>query len=104
MAVENKIKTIGVLTSGGDSPGMNAAIRAVVRRGLALGMQVKGIRKGYDGLLNEEIIDMSARDVSETIARGGTTCILPAVRRCARRRDRREPLRCAAGTGSKAWW
>lgn len=72
MAVENKIKTIGVLTSGGDSPGMNAAIRAVVRRGLALGMQVKGIRKGYDGLLNEEIIDMSARDVSETIARGGT--------------------------------
>ena len=72
MAVENKIKTIGVLTSGGDSPGMNAAIRAVVRRGLALGMQVKGIRKGYDGLLNEEIIDISARDVSETIARGGT--------------------------------
>ena len=72
MAVENKIKTIGVLTSGGDSPGMNAAIRAVVRRGLALGMQVKGIRKGYDGLLNEEIIDMSARDVSETNARGGT--------------------------------
>ena len=66
------IRTIGVLTSGGDSPGMNAAIRAVVRRGLALGMKVKGIRKGYDGLMNEEIIDMTARDVSDTIARGGT--------------------------------
>ena len=72
MAAEKKIQTIGVLTSGGDSPGMNAAIRAVVRRGLALGMKVKGIRKGYDGLMNEEIIDMTARDVSDTIARGGT--------------------------------
>ena len=64
---ENKIKTIGVLTSGGDAPGMNAAIRAVVRRGLSSGLQVKGILKGYNGLLNEEIIDMTARDVSDTI-------------------------------------
>ena len=69
---ENKIKTIGVLTSGGDAPGMNAAIRAVVRRGLSSGLQVKGILKGYNGLLNEEIIDMTARDVSDTIERGGT--------------------------------
>lgn len=61
---ENKIKTIGVLTSGGDAPGMNAAIRAVVRRGLSNGLNVKGILKGYNGLLNEEIIDMSAKDVS----------------------------------------
>ena len=69
---ENKIKTIGVLTSGGDAPGMNAAIRAVVRRGLSSGLKVKGIQKGYNGLLNEEIIDMTARDVSDTIERGGT--------------------------------
>ena len=69
---ENKIKTIGVLTSGGDAPGMNASIRAVVRRGLSSGLKVKGIQKGYNGLLNEEIIDMSARDVSDTIERGGT--------------------------------
>jgi len=69
---ENKIKTIGVLTSGGDAPGMNAAIRAVVRRGLSNGLNVKGILKGYNGLLNEEIIDMSAKDVSDTIERGGT--------------------------------
>ena len=69
---ENKVKTIGVLTSGGDAPGMNAAIRAVVRRGLSSGLKVKGIQKGYNGLLNEEIIDMTARDVSDTIERGGT--------------------------------
>ena len=69
---EKQIKTIGVLTSGGDAPGMNAAIRAVVRRGLSSGLNVKGIQKGYNGLLNEEIIDMTARDVSDTIQKGGT--------------------------------
>ena len=66
------IKTIGVLTSGGDAPGMNAAIRAVVRTALAKGLSVKGVLKGYNGLLNEEIIDMTATSVSETIDRGGT--------------------------------
>ena len=67
-----EIKTIGVLTSGVDAPGMNAAIRAVVRKALVNGKQVKGILKGYSGLLNEEIIDLSANDVSNTIERGGT--------------------------------
>ena len=66
------IKTIGVLTSGGDAPGMNAAIRAVVRKSLANGLKVKGIKKGYQGLLNEEIIDMDRRSVSDIIQRGGT--------------------------------
>ena len=70
--MSKEIKTIGVLTSGGDAPGMNAAIRAVVRTGLARGLNVKGIKKGYQGLLNEEIIDMKAKDVSEIIQRGGT--------------------------------
>lgn len=70
--MSKEIKTIGVLTSGGDAPGMNAAIRAVVRTGLAKGLKVKGIKKGYQGLLNEEIIDMKAKDVSEIIQRGGT--------------------------------
>ena len=60
------------MTSGGDAPGMNAAIRAVVRKALVNGKQVKGILKGYSGLLNEEIIDLSANDVSNTIERGGT--------------------------------
>ncbi len=66
------IKTIGVLTSGGDAPGMNAAIRAVVRTSIAKGLKVKGIKKGYQGLLNEEIINMEARSVSDIIQRGGT--------------------------------
>ncbi len=67
-----EIKTIGVLTSGGDAPGMNAAIRAVVRKAISNGVQVKGIKKGYQGLLNEEIIDMQKKSVSDTIQRGGT--------------------------------
>lgn len=67
-----EINTIGVLTSGGDAPGMNAAIRAVVRKAIAAGKKVKGIQKGYNGLLNEEIVDMTAKDVSDTIQRGGT--------------------------------
>ena len=67
-----KINTIGVLTSGGDAPGMNAAIRAVVRKAISQGMNVKGIYQGYKGLLNEEIVDLTARDVSDTISKGGT--------------------------------
>ena len=70
--IEDQIRTIGVLTSGGDAPGMNAAIRAVVRTALSRGLKVRGIRRGFNGLLKEEIIDLSARDVSEKIQRGGT--------------------------------
>jgi len=70
--MKKEMKTIGVLTSGGDAPGMNAAIRAVVRTALAKGLKVKGIKKGYYGLLNEEIVDMQAKDVSDIIQRGGT--------------------------------
>ena len=70
--MEQKIKTIGVLTSGGDAPGMNAAIRGVVRAATAAGLKVKGIRRGYAGLLDEEIIDMDSRSVAEIINRGGT--------------------------------
>ena len=65
-------KTIGVLTSGGDSPGMNAAVRAVVRRGLSRGFVMKGIRRGYAGLLKEEIIDMEPTTVSNIMQHGGT--------------------------------
>ena len=67
-----EINTIGVLTSGGDAPGMNAAIRAVVRQALSKGKKVKGIKRGYAGLLNEDIIDMDAKSVSDIISRGGT--------------------------------
>lgn len=78
---ENKIKTIGVLTSGGDAPGMNAAIRAVVRRGLSSGLNVKGIYKGYSGLLNEEIRDMTAKDVPIRLSEAEQFFILPDVQR-----------------------
>lgn len=74
-----EIETIAVLTSGGDAPGMNAAIRAVVRQALSRGKKVKGIKRGYAGLLQEEIIDLEARSVSDIIQRGGT---ILATARC----------------------
>ncbi|MCI8864050.1 MAG: 6-phosphofructokinase [Lachnospiraceae bacterium] len=67
-----QVKTIGVLTSGGDAPGMNAAIRAVVRTALSLGLKVKGVMRGYAGLLQEEIIELDSWSVSNIIYRGGT--------------------------------
>lgn len=72
------IKKIGVLTSGGDAPGMNAAIRAVVRTGISNGIEVMGIRKGYNGLIRGEMETMTLRSVSDIIHRGGT--ILQTVR------------------------
>lgn len=70
--MSGEIHTIGVLTSGGDAPGMNAAVRAVVRRGIAKGKKIKGINRGYAGLLHEEIMDMDARSVCNILQRGGT--------------------------------
>lgn len=66
------INTIGVLTSGGDAPGMNAAIRAVVRTATAKGIKVMGVRRGYNGLLTGEIFEMNRRSVADIIQRGGT--------------------------------
>lgn len=70
--MDNKVQAIGVLTSGGDAPGMNAAIRAVVRAGIAKGIRVMGIRKGYNGLLKGEIEELTTRSVSDIVQRGGT--------------------------------
>ncbi|MDR1689344.1 MAG: 6-phosphofructokinase [Clostridiales bacterium] len=69
---ENEIKKIAVLTSGGDAPGMNATIRAVVRTATYRGIKVVGVRKGFSGLIHGEIEDLSPRSVSDTIHRGGT--------------------------------
>lgn len=69
---ESKMKTIGILTSGGDAPGMNAAIRAVVRMGIDKGLRVMGIQRGYSGLINGEIYEMNRHSVSDIIQRGGT--------------------------------
>lgn len=66
------MKRIAVLTSGGDAPGMNAAIRAVVRTGLDLGFEVLGIRHGYTGLVAGNLVPLGARDVGGIIQRGGT--------------------------------
>ena len=67
-----KIKTIGVLTSGGDAPGMNAAIRAVTRAGIYNGFNIKGIYRGYDGLINGEVKPFTTENVSGIIMQGGT--------------------------------
>jgi 6-phosphofructokinase 1 len=66
------IKAIGVLTSGGDAPGMNAAVRAVVRTGIYHGFKVFGMRKGYNGLISGDLFEMNSRSVSDIIHRGGT--------------------------------
>ncbi|KAE9635477.1 6-phosphofructokinase [Defluviitalea raffinosedens] len=70
--MSKEIKTIGVLTSGGDAPGMNATIRSVVRTAIARGLRVMGVRKGYNGLIHGDIFELNSRSVSDTIQRGGT--------------------------------
>ena len=67
-----RMKKIGLLTSGGDAPGMNAAVRSVVRCAIHKGLEVKGILRGYEGLINDEVINMNARSVSNILGRGGT--------------------------------
>src|SRR5471030_2393957 len=69
---DKKITRVGVLTSGGDSPGMNAAIRAVVRTSLFHGLEVFGIMRGYSGMVENDIISMNSRSVANIIQRGGT--------------------------------
>ena len=68
----SKIKTIGILTSGGDAPGMNAAIRALTRSGICNGFTIKGIYRGYEGLIHDEMKTFTTEDVSGIINRGGT--------------------------------
>ena len=82
--MSKKIKTIGVLTSGGGAPGMNAAIRAVVRTGIYNGLKVLGVKQGYNGLIEGDIVELDARSVGDTMQRGGT--ILQSAR-CKEFRD-----------------
>lgn len=95
-----EIHTIGVLTSGGDAPGMNAAIRAVVRRAIISGRKVKGIKKGYNGLLNEEIVDMDVTSVSDIIQRGGTVLYTARCKEFVTPEGRRKAQRSAGSTVS----
>lgn len=82
--MDNKQKTIGVLTSGGDAPGMNAAVRAVVRAAIQKGMRVIGIKRGYNGLIHGDMEEMDMRSVSDIIQRGGTVLY---TARCAEFRE-----------------
>ena len=66
------VKRVGVLTSGGDAPGMNAAIRAVIRAGINAGFEMYGVQRGFHGLWKGEIKELDSRSVSETLQRGGT--------------------------------
>ena len=67
-----KVTKIAVLTSGGDAPGMNAAIRAVVRTGVFHGLEVFGVTRGYNGMIEDEIFEMNSQSVANIIQRGGT--------------------------------
>ena len=102
--MEKQIKTIGVLTSGGDAPGMNAAVRAVVRTGLHKGFRMIGIQRGYNGLLNGECFEMNLRSVSNIISAGGT--ILYTARclefKTKEGQDRAQPS--AVSWASMRWW
>ena len=66
------VKRIGVLTSGGDAPGMNAAVRAVVRTAMYHGIECFGIRRGYNGLISGDVVQLNEKNISHTINRGGT--------------------------------
>src|ERR1700712_4790098 len=70
--MQHKVSKIGVLTSGGDAPGMNAAVRAIVRTGIYYGLEVFGIMRGYSGIIENDIIPLHSRSVANIIQRGGT--------------------------------
>ena len=97
-----EIKTIGVLTSGGDAPGMNAAVRAVVRTALSKGIKVKGIERGYNGLLHNEMRDMDLRSVSEIIHRGGTVLYTARCLEFLTKESKEQGAQCCRDNGIDA--
>ena len=98
------MKTIGVLTSGGDAPGMNAAIRAVVRTGCESGMRVLGIRRGYSGLINGDMVEMDLRSVSDIIIAAALCCILPVALEFKQKKVSRRRLTFAMKPAWRALW
>ena len=96
-------KKIAVLTSGGDAPGMNAAVRAVVRTAISFGMEVYGVRHGYNGLLTGEVQKMELRSVSNIIQHGGTALLRRAAPSSIPRRAFRRRLPNVANWASTAW-
>ncbi len=111
MSTQPSLKTIAVMTSGGDAPGMNAAIRAVVRQGISSGLQIKGISNGYKGMIQAEFCDLNAGSVANILQRGGTILksgrcpdfLKPEARKRAAENLRNsgvEGLVCIGGDGS----
>lgn len=97
------IKCIGILTSGGDAPGMNAAIRAVTRSAIFNGLQVKGIYRGYKGLLTGEIKEFRTENVSNIIQLGGTILKQPAARNSRLLKDVRLRMKPCSEKVSTLW-
>lgn len=95
---------IGILTSGGDAPGMNAAIRAVVRTAIANGLKVSGIHRGYQGLLEADIEDMDVSSVGDIIHRGAPSFRRPAAWSSRQTKASTEVWKCCGCTISTPWW
>ncbi len=93
-----EIKTVGILTSGGDAPGMNAAIRAVTRSAIYCGLNVKGIYRGYRGLIADEIVDFHTQNVSNIIQK------LPVARSFRLRKAVSWPTMSCSGIRLTPWW
>lgn len=102
--MEKQIKTIGVLTSGGDAPGMNAAVRAVVRTGLHKGFRMIGIQRGYNGLLNGECFEMNLRSVSNIISAGGTILYTARCLEFKTKEGQDKGAASAVSLASTRWW
>lgn len=99
-----RIKTIGILTSGGDSPGMNAAIRAVTRAAIANDMKVKAIYRGYEGLVNNEIKEFTTENVSNIIQRGGTILKTARSKEFQTAEGRQKAYNNMVANNIDAWW
>ena len=99
-----KVTKIGVLTSGGDSPGMNAAIRAVVRTGLYRGLEVFGIVRGYNGMIEDDIYQMNSRSVANIIQRGGTILKTAQAKIFSLKKEEKELMRIYKSAVLMAWW
>lgn len=95
------MKTIGVLTSGGDAPGMNAAVRSIVRSAEAMGIKVKGVMRGYNGLIENHFVDLDIRSVSDIIQRGGTALYTARCPKFKTEEGINEAIRTARKAASK---
>lgn len=99
-----KINTIGILTSGGDAPGMNAAIRAVTRAAIANDFRVMAVFRGYEGLINDEIQEFTTENVSNIIQRGGTILKTARSREFETPEGRQHAYENMQKRGIDAWW